>query len=324
MRVLFASLVLMSSVAASHQALAEDVRIDHTPIGCTVAERYPVIEARLDPAGSVSAAAVHFRSGTAPQWYVVAMKGDGAGFKALLPKPKKSLDHFQYYIDATDRAFATSRTPEQTVQVASDATGCQGRMMASGVASASILLGVPAGAPAVPAGFGSAGVATAGTAAGAAGAAGAAAGGGIGIAAVAAIVGGGAAVAGVAVAASGGKKDDTPSTTVPPPANVVLGVSFAPPPGMDVSVCAGHPLQWSSQAVNVSGGTGSFDTTWSPSEPNTLHVSGTVTATAFNANINCTSGAATGTLTATGSGGTYQGSFALGGQRGPITVTRQQ
>jgi hypothetical protein len=337
MRVFVVGLVLVSSVVSRH-VLADDVRIDHTPIACTVAERYPLIEARLDPAASVSAAAVHFRSGTAPQWYVVAMKGDDAGFKALLPKPKKSLDHFQYYIDATDRAFATSRTPEQTVQVASDPTGCQGRMMASGVATASILLGVPAGAPAIPAGFGSAGVATAGTAAGAAGAAGAAAGGGIGIGAVAAIVGGGAAVAGIAVAAGGGKGHDasgtngtptsggpgpTPSTTVPPPANAVYGVSFGPPPGFDVSVCAGHSLQWSGQAVGVSGGTGPFDTTWAPNEPNTLHVSGTVTDTAFNANINCTSGAATGTLSATGSGGTYQGSYTLGSQRGPITVTRQ-
>jgi hypothetical protein len=322
-----ASLVVLSSVGMTRRVLAEDVRIDHTPIGCAVAERYPVIEARLDP--------VHFRSGTAPQWYTVAMKGDGGAFKALLPRPKKSLDRFQYYIDVTDRAFAISRTSEQTVQVATDPTGCHGRMMASGVASASIVLGVPAGAPAVPAGFGSAGVATAGTTAGAAGAAGAASGGGIGIVAVAAIVGGGAAVAGVAVAASGGKghgtsgtstspgTGTTPSTTVPPPADAIYGVSFAPPPGFDVSVCAGRPLSWSSQGVGVAGGTGPFDTTWSPSEPNTLHVNGTVTATTFNATINCTSGAATGTLSATGSGGTYQGSYTLGSQRGPITVTRQ-
>lgn len=323
MRVLVASLVLMSSVAARH-ALAEEVRIDHAPIGCAVAERYPVIEARLDPADSVSGATVHFRSGTAPQWYTVAMKGDGGAFKALLPKPKKSLDHFQYYIDVTDRAFATSRTPEQTVQIARDPTGCHDRMMAGGVASASIVLGVPAGAPAVPAGFGSAGVATAGTAAGAV--AGAAAGGGIGIGALAAIVGGGAAVAGVAVAASGASH--SPDSTTPPPstvpANVVYLVLFSPPPGMDVSVCAGSPISWVSQAVNVSGGIGPFETTWAPTQPNILHVIGTVTETTFNANINCTSGAASGTLTASGSARMFQGSFAFGSQHGSITVTTTQ
>jgi len=158
------------------------------------------------------------------------------------------------------------------------------------------------------------------------GVAGAAVAGGIGIGAVAAIVAGGAAVAGVAVAARGhgGGNDTTtggPSTTAPSP-GVVLNVSFGPPPGLDVSVCVGHPLGWSSQVVVVPGGVGMFDTTWSPSEPNVLRVSGSVTDTAFNANISCTSGAASGTLTATGSGGTYQGSFALGSQRGPITVTR--
>ena len=132
-------------------------------------------------------------------------------------------------------------------------------------------------------------------------------------------------MAGVAVAATGKGHDanSAPSTTMPPPADAIYGVSFGPPPGFDVSVCAGHPLQWSSQNVGVRGGTGPFDTTWSPSEPNVLHVSGTVTDTTFNANINCTSGAATGTLSATGAGGTYQGSATLGSQRGPITVTRQ-
>jgi hypothetical protein len=322
MRVLGAVL-LAGFWGAGAQAIAEDIRIEHAAIGCVVAERFPLIEARLDPADAVSRASVHFRTDAATHWYTVAMKADGPGFKAVLPKPKKSLARFQYYVDATDRAFATSRTPEQTVQVVPDPVGCQGRMMASTVASAaSILLEVPAGAPVVPAGFGSAGVAT-GSAAGATSAAGASGGGGIGAGTVAAIVGGGAAVAGaaVAVAAAGGdgKGSDGDSGEV----SVVYSVSFGPPPGMDVSVCVGSNLTWSGQSVVVRGGTGAFDVTWAPTQPNTLRATGTVTATAFNANIACVSGAASGTLSATGSGGTYTGTFALGASRGPLTVTRQ-
>jgi hypothetical protein len=315
MRLLVAGLALLLPATAH----AADVRIEHSPISCAVAGRYPVIDAQLEPADSVSRAAIRFRAGTGTDWYAVAMKPHGPAFQAVLPRPKKSLDHFEYYIDVTDRAFATSRTPEQTVQVSSTAAGCHGRMMAGTVASASMVLEAAAGAPAVPVGFGSAGVATAT----ATGTAAAAAGGGLGALGLAAIVGGGAAVAGVAVVASGHHDDANGSSSNggPPPVRAHYQVSF-PLPGMDLSVCAGRPLSWTDQAIDVAGGTGSFDTTWSPSEPNVLHVSGSVTDTVFTAQINCVSGAATGTLSATGSGGTYQGTFSLGGKGGPMTVTR--
>ena len=250
------------------------------------------------------------------------MKAEGESFSAVLPKPKKSLKSFQYYIDVTDRAFATSRTPEHTAEVTVGPAACEGKMVASAAGSASILLEVPAGAPATPAGFSSAGLAAAGAGAGVA--AGAAAGGGIGAGAVAAIVGGGAAVAGAAVAVSkagggdegdGGGGDGGERPTF-------YSVTFAMP-GIDVSVCVGRPLGWCCQNVNPDS-SGRFDTVWSPMDPNTARITGTVTDTAFNATIACTSGAASGALSATGSGGSYSGTFTFGSQRGAITVTRVQ
>jgi hypothetical protein len=128
------------------------------------------------------------------------MKREPDTFSAVLPKPKKSLKSFQYYIDATDRAFATSRTPDHTAQVVNGAAACQGKMMAGALGSvATILLQVPAGAALVPAGFGSAGVVAAAGAAGAAGAGAAGASGGS--ISTTAVVAGGAVVAGAAVVA---------------------------------------------------------------------------------------------------------------------------
>jgi hypothetical protein len=314
------SAVLIATAVPSGLA-AQGVTVDHAAVGCVVAERFPRFQARIDPAASVARALVHFRTDPARPWYAVAMKPEGPAFSGVLPKPKKSLKSFQYYIDVTDRAFATSRTPEHTTQVVRSGTECQGGMMAGAVGSASVLLEVPAGAPAVPAGFASAGVAAAGSATAVA-AAGAAAGGGIGAGTVAAIVGGGAALAGAAVAVSaasggdeggdGGSGDGRRST--------LYSVTFGGD-GIDVSVCAGRPLRWCCQ--NVSADTsGRFDLTWAPNEPNTARVSGTVTETAFNATIACTSGAATGSISATGSGGTYQGSFNFPGSGGSVTVRR--
>ena len=103
----------------------------------------------------------------------------------------------------------------------------------AGVAStASVIVGSPAGAAAVPVGFSPAGVAGAsGSSATAAGAS-AGSGGGIGTAATVGIIAGGAAIAGVAVAAKSGG-DASPTTTVPVaagPGAPPTTLAPAPPP----------------------------------------------------------------------------------------------
>jgi hypothetical protein len=314
--------LLVIAVTVAGSAAAEAPAISHAGVGCVVAEKFPRLEARIAPADAVARAVVHFRTDPARPWYAVAMKAEGEAFSGVLPKPKGSLKAFQYYIDVTDRAFATSRTPEYTTTVVTGPGACKGKMMAGAMGSASILLEVPAGASLVPAGFGSAGVAAAGSGTAAASAAGAAGGGGAGIGTVAAIVGGGAAVAGavVAVKAAGGD-DHSSDGGVPPEAGRIYNV-LIPLPGLDMTPC-GNSAHWTSQNVNADAN-GRFDTTWAPSQPNTLRVVGMVTDTAFNATLSCVSGNGSGSLAATGSGGTYQGTFNFNAQQGPITVVRSQ
>jgi hypothetical protein len=312
--------VLVFALATPRPTAAEAPAISHTGVGCAVAEKFPRLEAHIVPADAVARAIVHFRTDAARPWYAVAMKAEGEAFSGVLPKPKRSLKAFQYYIDVTDRAFATSRTPEYTTTVVGGPGACRGKMMAGALSSASILLEIPAGAGLVPAGFGSAGVAAAGSGTAAASAAGAAGGGGAGIGTVAAVVGGGAAVAGAVVAvkaAGGGDGGSGGSGSVD--RGFIYSVNI-PLPGLDISPC-GRMASWTSQVVPADP-SGRFDTTWAPSDPNTLRVAGTVTDTAFNATLNCVSGNGSGSMAATGGGGTYQGTFNFNAQRGSITVVR--
>lgn len=94
------------------------------------------------------------------------------------------------------------------------------------------------------------------------------------------------------------------------------------PQFIDVSACAGKSLQWSSQSIQVDHATGTFNTTWSPNEPNVLNVSGTMTATTFQANLKCANGTGpTGTINATGSNNSFTGTYVLGGNSGPVTIS---
>jgi hypothetical protein len=209
---------LFSAFALSAaNALAQAPAIDHQEVGCVVAEKFALFRARFDPAESVARARVHFRAEGGPLWYYVEMKPQGDAFYGTLPKPRKTTKRIQYYIEVVDKAFAESRTPEYAPDVVEGAAACDMKKALAGAAkAASVVVGGPAGAPLIPAGFASSGIVAAGAAAGVA--AGAAAGVSTAVI-VAGVVGGGAAVAGVAVAAGGGGERSattTTTTTLPP------------------------------------------------------------------------------------------------------------
>ena len=198
--------------------------IDHKAVGCVVAEQFPRLEARLNPADSVGRARVFFRTEGGPSWYAVAMKREGDVFAAALPKPKKSLKQFHYYVEVADKAAATSRTEEYATDVVPGSAGCSKGMMAGVMSAASILLEVPAGAVAIPVGFSSAGVVAAAGSTATAAAGGAAASSGGGGLSTGVIVGGLGAVAaaGAVVAAKSGSDDEDRSVAL-----TVTGQVFA-------------------------------------------------------------------------------------------------
>jgi hypothetical protein len=145
--------VLAVVVLSSSFAAAQTLTVEHTAVGCVVADKHPRFEARFTPGDAVAKAKVLFQPKDTARWYAVAMKREGPVFHGVLPKPKKSLEAFRYYIEVTDKAASTSRTPDQTATVVDSAAECQDKMMAGALGSASVALEVPGGAPAVPAGF---------------------------------------------------------------------------------------------------------------------------------------------------------------------------
>ena len=216
-------------VLSSHSLGAQTLSIDHQPVGCAAAEKFPRLTARFAPADTIATARVLFQGANTLEWYSVAMKPEGPVYSGVLPKPKKSLKAFRYYIEVTDKALEVNRTAEYTTSVIASAGECKGRLMAGTLGSASVVLHGPAGAAVLPAGFASNGVVAAGSSTGSAtGAAGATAAAGAGAAAAAGgglsggaligiVAGAGAAAAGVAVAAGKGGENTSPSGSTPTP-----------------------------------------------------------------------------------------------------------
>ncbi|PYQ15210.1 MAG: hypothetical protein DMF79_20010, partial [Acidobacteria bacterium] len=121
-----------------------------------VAGKFALLSARFDPAESVARARVQFRAEGGPVWYYVEMKPQAGAFLGTLPKPRKSTKKIQYYIEVVDKAFAESRTAEYAPDVVDGAAACGMKKAMAGVANAaSVVVGGPAGAPLIPAGFAS-------------------------------------------------------------------------------------------------------------------------------------------------------------------------
>jgi len=176
---------------------AEGVAIDHRAVKCIVAGKYPRLNACFAPRSSLARARVYFRVADAPpDWYYVEMASSTPCHAGILPRPKKELvgHRVQYYLDAFDRSFSESRTPEEEALVVASESECEDKLLVAPFLNSATV----AVFPSLPAGF-----------------AGGAAGLGGGAAALLAV--GGAAVVGGGVAvATGGGSPSAPTTTLPP------------------------------------------------------------------------------------------------------------
>jgi hypothetical protein len=109
-----AIVLVVSASAASGESLA----IDHVPVACMLAGRYPVIEAHVLPPGTVPAAAhVYFRADNVAHWSSIAMKVSGDALSAALPKPASNAREVYYYIEATDASAGAVRSPDYLCEV---------------------------------------------------------------------------------------------------------------------------------------------------------------------------------------------------------------
>jgi hypothetical protein len=116
--VLAAALAVAGGGPAPAAPAASPVAIAHDAVACIVADRHPQVDACLSPAESVGRAQVHFRAGGTVAWYAVDLKPEGRCFRGLLPRPLRTTQAVEYYVDVVDRGFAESRQPERAPDVA--------------------------------------------------------------------------------------------------------------------------------------------------------------------------------------------------------------
>ena len=103
---------------------ADGVAIDHTPVGCVVAGKHPQLVACFSPQSQLARARVYFRAdgtptGTSCRWRPAPC------FVGTLPKPKATIKKLNYYVQATDRTFAETRTADAAPDVVAHASECQ-------------------------------------------------------------------------------------------------------------------------------------------------------------------------------------------------------
>jgi len=203
-------------LAAPVLVQAQGPAIDHQPIGCIVAGQFPKLNACFNPATDVARGRVYFKATepkASPHVYWVEFKPDAPCFSAILPKPTKAITQMMYYVEVSDKKFQESRTGDRLVKIVADKGGCDKDVPVAGwVQNASVVVGAPAGAPAIPIGFASTSVVGAG-------------GGGL---LVPLVIGGGAAAATTIVVASSSGDDSNSPTPTPGPGPTVAAPTPTP------------------------------------------------------------------------------------------------
>ena len=79
--------------------------ISHDPLDCTGVDKYPVIDAAIQPGKEIRTAKVYFRADHYPKFYWVEMVIHEDNFVSILPKPSPGTTRIIYYIEAMDVTF---------------------------------------------------------------------------------------------------------------------------------------------------------------------------------------------------------------------------
>jgi hypothetical protein len=135
--------------------------IRHDAIGCVVAGQFPLVDAQIEPAGSVARARVYFKAAHSDVWYYVEMTPAEAGFVGKLPRPKLEASPISYYVQATTTEFGENRTPELAAIVVAEAKDCPSdkKVAAIGPPGEVTVFSAATGAAIAPIGFAAGGLA---------------------------------------------------------------------------------------------------------------------------------------------------------------------
>lgn len=103
---------------------APALSVQHDPVQCIIAGKYPKLSACFTPLGALKDAKVYFR-GTGPTWYSVNMALEGQCSVGILPKPLKSLPEMHYYIEGIGPSFDPAKSTEVTARIVKGQSECE-------------------------------------------------------------------------------------------------------------------------------------------------------------------------------------------------------
>ena len=221
------------SAAATQNELAQPAHevpgmpvLDHAPVDCVIENVHPLFQASVQAQGGLHTVKIYFHTNDYNDFYYVEMAEAGDVWQASLPIAAPETNGFVYYIEAVDLSFNMSRTAEHMTKVTGENECARRDEGAPPIAAGST---VP-GAPVVPEGFLSTGIARLITSTGAT----QAVRGGTGVT-TGVIIAAGAAAAGIGILAGSGN-DPEPEPEPPPTVAPSPGGSGGGGPDLTVNV----------------------------------------------------------------------------------------
>jgi hypothetical protein len=141
--------------ASTQTAAAQSrLQIQHDPLACVTTAVAPAVDANVNPGQEVAVSSVLWRAkDTLPYFYRVTMTGTPPSLEGLIPRVEDTTSAVEYYIEASDRAQLSRKTPDYVAPV-TPSNVCKAKGVVPPVGGLGLTIAVTdAKAPPVPRGF---------------------------------------------------------------------------------------------------------------------------------------------------------------------------
>jgi hypothetical protein len=117
------------------------LQIEHDPLACVTTAVAPLVEAKVVPGPDVARSYVFWRAAGTPYFYYTIMEGSVPEQKGTLPRPLPETKTIDYYVQATDKASLSKKTPDYAPPVV-PGNACKVKGLVVGAAGAGLTIGL--------------------------------------------------------------------------------------------------------------------------------------------------------------------------------------
>jgi hypothetical protein len=93
------------------------LQIDHDPLACVTTVKRPVVAAKIQPGPELSKSYVFWRAPGDDYFYYTIMDGPPSDVKGVIPRPRPEVSSVEYFVQATDTAALSRKTPDYSPPV---------------------------------------------------------------------------------------------------------------------------------------------------------------------------------------------------------------